>query len=49
LFTGAINEEQSIVVEVSKARTEAVRRIWPFFRDRRIDAYEGLNKRYLDM
>jgi N-carbamoylputrescine amidase len=48
LFAGAIHEEQSIVVEVSKARTEAVRRIWPFFRDRRIDAYEGLNKRYLD-
>jgi N-carbamoylputrescine amidase len=48
LFTGAINEEQSVVVEVSKARTETVRRIWPFFRDRRIDAYEGLNKRYLD-
>jgi N-carbamoylputrescine amidase len=48
LFTGAIHEEQSVVVEVSKARTEAVRRIWPFFRDRRIDAYEGLNKRYLD-
>jgi N-carbamoylputrescine amidase len=49
LFAGAIDEEQSVVVEVSKARTEAVRRIWPFFRDRRIDAYEGLNKRYLDM
>ncbi len=49
LFTGAIHEEQSVVVEVSKARTEAVRRIWPFFRDRRIDAYEGLNKRYLDV
>lgn len=48
LFSGAIHEEQSVVVEVSKARTEAVRRIWPFFRDRRIDAYEGLNKRYLD-
>jgi N-carbamoylputrescine amidase len=48
LFAGAIQEEQSVVVEVSKARTEAVRRIWPFFRDRRIDAYEGLNKRYLD-
>lgn len=36
------------VVEIDKDRTEAVRRIWPFFRDRRIDAYQGLLKRYLD-
>ena len=36
------------VIEIDKDRTEAVRRIWPFFRDRRIDAYQGLLKRYLD-
>ena len=42
------NAEENIVVEVDKARTEAVRRIWPFFRDRRIDYYDGLSKRYLD-
>jgi N-carbamoylputrescine amidase len=30
------------------ARTETVRRAWPFFRDRRIDAYGGLTERYLD-
>ncbi|NET35885.1 MAG: carbon-nitrogen hydrolase [Cyanothece sp. SIO1E1] len=36
------------VVEIDKDRTEEVRRIWPFFRDRRIDAYQGLLKRYLD-
>ena len=36
------------VVEIDKDRTEAVRRIWPFFRDRRIDAYQGLMQRYLD-
>jgi N-carbamoylputrescine amidase len=48
LFSAPIQEEQVAVVEISKARTEAVRRIWPFFRDRRIDAYEGLGKRYLN-
>ncbi len=40
--------EQSEVVEIDKARTEDVRRIWPFFRDRRIDAYGDILKRYRD-
>ena len=39
----AINE----VVEVSLSRSEEVRRIWPFFRDRRIEDYGGITKRYL--
>ncbi len=34
--------------EVDMARSEHVRRIWPFLRDRRIDAYDGLLKRYID-
>ena len=32
--------------EVDRARIETVGRIWPFFRDRRIDAYQDLLKRY---
>ncbi|TNE53595.1 MAG: carbon-nitrogen hydrolase [Bacteroidetes bacterium] len=48
LFRASPDQEENIVVEVDKARTEAVRRIWPFFRDRRIDYYDGLTKRYLD-
>jgi N-carbamoylputrescine amidase len=36
------------VVEIDQNRTEAVRRIWPFLRDRRIDAYADLNKRFID-
>jgi N-carbamoylputrescine amidase len=35
-----------LVAEIDRARSEAVRRIWPFFRDRRIDAYGDLLKRY---
>jgi N-carbamoylputrescine amidase len=35
-----------LIAEVSRKRTEDVRRIWPFFRDRRIDAYQDLLKRY---
>lgn len=35
-------------VEVDLKRSEHVRRIWPFLRDRRIDAYGDLTKRYID-
>lgn len=40
-------EEAVRVVEIDTDRTETVRRIWPFFRDRRIDAFQGLTERYL--
>ncbi len=39
---------QVLTVELEPARTEAVRRIWPFLRDRRIDAYGELLRRYRD-
>jgi N-carbamoylputrescine amidase len=41
------NQEQNLICEVDLKRTENVRQIWPFFRDRRIDAYNGLTKRWL--
>ena len=37
-----------LVVDIDMARSESVRRIWPFLRDRRIDAYADLLKRYRD-
>ena len=40
------NEEETLAVELDLARTEDIKRIWPYFRDRRIDAYDGLNKRW---
>jgi N-carbamoylputrescine amidase len=40
--------EEVIVAEVDLARMEDVRRNWPFLRDRRIDAYSGIERRYLD-
>ncbi|MDR1880859.1 MAG: carbon-nitrogen hydrolase [Tannerellaceae bacterium] len=43
----ATDEEEVCVVEVDLERTEHVRRWWPFFRDRRIDAYGGLTERFL--
>jgi Predicted amidohydrolase len=47
LHLSSADQEENTVVEIDKKRTEDVRRIWPFFRDRRIDAYEGILKRYL--
>ena len=41
-------KEENQLVTIDKKRTEDVRRIWPFFRDRRIDDYGNLTKRYLD-
>ncbi len=41
------DREEVRVVEIDKARSENVRRWWPFFRDRRIDAFGGLTERFL--
>lgn len=41
-------EPAVLVADVDLKRSEQVRRIWPFFRDRRIDAYDDLTKRYGD-
>ncbi len=48
LLTASSDCEENHVVEVDLARSEHVRRIWPFLRDRRIDAYGNLVKRFID-
>ncbi|HJA88879.1 MAG TPA: carbon-nitrogen hydrolase [Candidatus Parabacteroides intestinavium] len=48
LLTEFTNDQEEVrVVEIDKMRSEQVRRWWPFFRDRRIDAFDGLTKRFL--
>ena len=47
-LTEAGPEPLNQVVEVDLARAEEVRRIWPFFRDRRIDVFRDLEKRFRD-
>ncbi len=42
------NEEKVLITEIDMKRSEQVRRWWPFLRDRRIDAFEGLTQRFLD-
>lgn len=42
------NAAEEQIVDVNLQRSENVRRWWPFLRDRRIDAYDDLTKRYID-
>lgn len=42
------DQEENIVVEVDMERSENVRRWWPFLRDRRIDEFGDLTKRFID-
>lgn len=48
LLYQAGSDEIVQIVEIDKNRTENVRRWWPFFRDRRIDEYGELSKRWID-
>ncbi|MFA5938633.1 MAG: carbon-nitrogen hydrolase [Sinimarinibacterium sp.] len=48
ILAAANEEPQVLVVDIDRARSENVRRWWPFLRDRRIDAYGDLVRRYRD-
>ena len=47
-YRASNDEEESIVIEVDMHHSEQVRRWWPFLRDRRIDSYQDITKRYID-
>jgi N-carbamoylputrescine amidase len=42
------DHEETLFAEIDPERLEDVRRNWPFLRDRRVDAYEGLGRRFID-
>ncbi len=48
LAMAGIDKDEILLANIDMARSEEVRRIWPYLRDRRIDAYDGLSKRLLD-
>ena len=48
LYEAPTDKEVEAVVEVDMQRSEQVRRWWPFLRDRRIENYEELTKRFID-
>ena len=49
LLSQASNDKAEIIyAEIDFNKTEAVRRVWPYLRDRRIDDYKEILKRYID-
>jgi N-carbamoylputrescine amidase len=48
LIQAGNEKDENLIVDIDLARSEEVRRIWPFFRDRRIDAYQNIVKRFID-
>lgn len=48
LFRADSESEECYIVDIDMKRSEEVRRIWPFLRDRRIDEYQNLTKRFID-
>ena len=48
VYEACDDEEESIIVEMDMDHSEQVRRWWPFLRDRRIDSYTEIVKRFVD-
>ena len=48
LYRAPKDEEAAVVIEVDMKRSEQVRRWWPFLRDRRIEDYTDLTRRFVD-
>lgn len=48
LAQASSDKEEVLYIDIDKRRSEEVRRIWPFLRDRRIDSYGEILKRYCD-
>jgi len=48
LYRASASEEESAVVSIDLGHSEQVRRWWPFLRDRRIDRYGDIVKRFID-
>lgn len=44
----SVDREETLIAEVDLRKIEELRRGWPFLRDRRIDAYVGMDQRFLD-
>jgi len=48
LANGSVDKEEILLGEIDLEHLEDIRRNWPFLRDRRIDAYDGITRRFLD-
>jgi N-carbamoylputrescine amidase len=48
LAEASTDREEILIADVETGRVEEVRRSWPFLRDRRIDAYQDMGRRFMD-
>ena len=48
LAQASTDRAENLIVDLDLQRTEDIKRIWPYFRDRRIDAYDDITKRWRD-
>ena len=48
LYRASKDKEENVVIDVDMKRSENVRRWWPFLRDRRIECFGNLTKRFID-
>lgn len=48
LYLGSHEEEETVVVEIDKNESDFFRMHWPFLRDRRIDSYQPITRRFID-
>jgi len=48
LAKAPIDKADVIIAEIDAGKTDTIRRIWPYLRDRRIDAYHDIVKRHIE-
>jgi N-carbamoylputrescine amidase len=48
LYQASHDREETPVIEIDTTATDRYRTHWPFMRDRRIDSYQPITKRYID-
>jgi N-carbamoylputrescine amidase len=48
LCKGSHDKEEVIVQEIDTSKTDSYRTHWPFLRDRRIDSYQPITRRFID-
>lgn len=48
IYRASCDKDENQIVTLNMKRSETVRRIWPFFRDRRIDEFGAITKRFID-
>ena len=48
ILKGSTDKEEELICEIDLSIIDSVRTTWPFFRDRRIDSYQDITKRFID-